>query len=137
MCSLPNPQLNHSNSPAPLVRLGKEKGYELICVIGPNLPFVDQQYYSLFNVPDNSLDALRDDNEVTHIFIGFNGEVLVDGPADLRWHGLKMNLNQTLPKMLRRYPPAYFLFQRIAFRIVVALKRSNRSISHDSAVRTG
>jgi hypothetical protein len=50
------------SSPAALVRLGKQQGYELICVIKDRLLFVDVQFYSLFNIPDNSLPVMRDDD---------------------------------------------------------------------------
>jgi hypothetical protein len=94
----PDPNCNQSNSPAALVRLGKSKEYELICVIGPNLLFVDRQYYEAFHIPDNSLDILRDEGEVTHLFLGFDGSLIVDGPALLRWHGLPLRVNQPFPK---------------------------------------
>jgi len=113
----PDPHVNHSNSPSPLVKLGKENGYELICVIGPNLLFVDAQYFPLFGIPDNSLDVMRDDEEVTHLFIGFDGTVLVDGPADLRWHGRKLNIKQPFPRILRAYPPNYSRLQSVLYRL--------------------
>lgn len=112
-----DPNCNQSNSPAALVRLGKDKGYELICVIGPNLLFVDRQYYGLFHIPDNSLEVMRDEEEVTHLFLGFDGSLLADGPAMLRWHGLKLNIAQPFPRVLRHYPPNYSRLQRILFRI--------------------
>ena len=49
---------NQGNSPAALVRLGKEKDYELIAATRLNLLFVDRRYYSLFRIPDNSLEAM-------------------------------------------------------------------------------
>jgi hypothetical protein len=112
-----DPNVYHSNSPSPLVKLGKEKGYELICVIGPNLLFVDARYFPLFNIPDNSLDVMRDEEEVTHLFIGFDGSLLVDGPADLRWHGRKLQVRQPFPRILRAYPPNYSTLQRLLFKI--------------------
>jgi hypothetical protein len=112
-----DPNCNQSNSPAPLVRLGKSKGYELISVIGPNLLFVDRQYYEAFHIPDNSLEILRDEDEVTHLFLGFDGSLIVDGPALLRWHGLPLKVNQPFPKALRRYPPNYDRCRGLLFRI--------------------
>lgn len=112
-----DPGCNQSSSPAALVRLGKEKGYDLICVIGPNPLLVDSQYYGLFHIPDNSLAVMRDEDEVTALFLGFDGSLIVDGPAELRWHGGKLKINQPFPKALRRYPPFYSPLQRILFRV--------------------
>jgi hypothetical protein len=107
-----DPNCNQSSSPAPIVALGEEKGYELICVIGPNLLFVDKKYFNLFNIPDNSLDVLRDEDEVTTLFLGFDGSMIVDGPAEMRWHGYPLKLKQPFPKILQRYPPNYTWLQR-------------------------
>jgi len=108
---------NQSASPAAVVRLGKEKGYELISVIGPNLLLVDSQYYELFHIPDNSLAVMRDEDEVTTLYLAFDGSVIVDGPAELRWHGGKLKIKQPLPKVLQRYPAYYTPFQKFLFRV--------------------
>jgi hypothetical protein len=119
----PDPNCNQSNSPAALTRLAKSKGYELICVIGANLLFVDHQYFEGFHIPDNSLEILRDEDEVTHLFLGFDGSLIVDGPALLRWHGMPLKVNQPFPRALRRYPPNYDLWRRMFFRIWKRLHR--------------
>lgn len=113
----PHPSLNQSNSPAALVRLGKEKGYELICVVGPNLLFVDRQYVDLFHIPDNSLEVMRDEDEVNHLFLGFDGSLILDGPSTLRWHNLELKLKQPFPAAIRKYPPAYNRWRGLLFRL--------------------
>jgi hypothetical protein len=61
---------------------------------------------------------MRDDTEVTHLFIGFDGSLLVDGPASLRWHGeRKLQFGQPFPPILRHYPPTYGRWQALLFRI--------------------
>lgn len=112
-----DPKCNQSSSPAPFIELGKFKGYELICVIGPNLLFVDRKYYELFQIPDNSLDVMRDEDEVTSLFLGFDGSMIVDGPAQMRWHNQKLKLKQPLPKVLRAYPPTYSIWQARLLRL--------------------
>ena len=114
---------NRSSSPAALVRLGRTKGYELICVIGPNLFFVDAKYYSLFDIPDNSLAVMRDEDEVTSLYLGFDGSLMLDGPAEMRWHGGKVRVPQPLPRMARHYPPNYTRVQALAFRVHRLLQR--------------
>jgi hypothetical protein len=113
----PNSHCNQSTSPAALVNLARSKRYELICVIGANLLFVDSQYYGAFHIPDNSLEVMRDEDEVTHLFLGFDGSLIVDGPAQLRWHNLPLRIGQPMPRVLRAYPPNYNKWQRLLFGI--------------------
>lgn len=113
----PDGNCNLGNSPAAMVRIGKEKGYELISVTGPNLLFVDAKYYGIFGIPDNSLSVMRDETDVTSLFLGFDGTVMMDGPGDLPWHGGKVKIKQVFPKILRRYPPNYSKFQKLLFRM--------------------
>ena len=112
-----DPGLNVGSSPGALVRLGKEKGYELISVTKTNLLFVDAQYYGLFAIPDNSLEVMRDDEDATSVYVGMDGSVHLDGPARLVWHGVPLHMAQPLPGILRHYPPTYNLLQRILFRL--------------------
>ena len=104
---------NQGNSPASLVILGREKGYELIAATRLNLLFVDGQYYPLFHIPDNSLEAMRDDPP-DHVFCGYDGTVFVQGAVGARWHRMWLSQRdvQVLPRALRRYPPAYNALQR-------------------------
>jgi len=120
---------NQGNSPASLVKLGKEKGYELIAVTRLNLLFVDRQYYSLFNIPDNSLDAMRDDPQDL-VFCGYDGTIFIKGAIGARWHRRWLSPEdiQVLPGMLRSYPPAYTPLQRIAAAIHRAVCQPRKAI---------
>ena len=40
---------------------------------------------------------MRDEDDVTSLYLGFDGTVLMDGPAVMRWHGGKIRINQPLP----------------------------------------
>lgn len=53
-------------SPKAAELLGKEKGYELIAHTG-NCFFVDRQYFPLFSIKDNSMEALFDYNHPNYI----------------------------------------------------------------------
>jgi len=118
-----DPRCNQCSSPAALVRLGKEKGYELICSTRLNLLFVRRDYYGLFGIPDNSLQVMRNEDEVTSLYVGQDGTVLFDGPADLQWHrGEKIKIRTPLPRFLRRYPPNYNLVQDLIYRVRYRLK---------------
>jgi hypothetical protein len=113
----PDSNCNQSTSPAALVNLARSKRYELICVIGANLLFVDSQYYEAFHIPDNSLEVMRDEDDVTNLFLGFDGSLVIDGPGQLRWHNLPLRIGQPIPRILRSYPPNYTGWQRFLFRI--------------------
>lgn len=76
--------VNQGCSVLSLVKLGKEKGYELIATTLNNAFFVDQKYFALFGIQDNSLSQLRTDfSRVTYIFNGYDGHVFVRGYGKL------------------------------------------------------
>ena len=51
-----NPLVHQGNGVASLVKLGREKRYELVCCSSLNAFFVDAAYFELFQIEDNSLD---------------------------------------------------------------------------------
>lgn len=48
-----------------MVELAREKGYELVATLSGNTFFVQKEYFSLFNINDNSLHSLRNWYEST------------------------------------------------------------------------
>jgi hypothetical protein len=118
-----DPGCNQGSSPGALVILGKKKGYELIAITRLNLLFVDEKYYELFQVPDNTLEALRDDPP-DHIFCGYDGTVFLYGAVGARWHRMWLSEGdvQVLPRMLRGYPPTYSRLRNFAFACWRALR---------------
>jgi len=112
-----DPRCTRGCSPAALVRLGKEKGYEVICVTELNLLFVDRQYFEIFAIPDNSLAVMRDEDKVISTYIGYDGYILSDNPFHLPWHGIGFKMKQPLPQVLRTYPDNYNPFQRFLYRV--------------------
>lgn len=114
-----DPTVQKGCSPRSLVALGKEKGYELVCVQRFNCIFVAAEYFPLFEIGDNSLQTLRTDlSGVTWIFNGYDGEVMLAGADCLSWHGLVLpgKRFQCLPSFLRRYSNDYSPFQRLLFK---------------------
>ena len=103
-------RVNQGSSLAALVDLAKEKGYELVAVLPWNAFFIRSEYFSLFGIEDNSPETLRTDvSLVTHLFVGFDGHVFLQGSRRLPWHD--MNLNeadiQPIPRFLRKHPGTY------------------------------
>jgi hypothetical protein len=119
-----DPNLNQGSSPAALVRLGKEKGYELIWLNRINLLFVEAQYFSLFKIPDNSLAVMRDEDDLTSLFHTYDGRVLLDGPAMLLWHySMPFSIRQPLPWIFRHPENRYNGLQRFLFKVYSRLHR--------------
>lgn len=102
--------VNQGSSILSLSVLAKEKGYELIAATDYNCFFIAKEYYSLFGIADNSVQALRPNEElVTYIFNGFDGTVFVRGYGEIEWHGIPYNESkmQHLPGFFRRFPDSY------------------------------
>lgn len=90
-----------------LVRLGKQKGYELISVIGVNAIFVKKELFSLFEIEDNSPDSLYTDKSAyTRVFQLYDGTLVLSGCDMLLWHKKKIRAEdiQIVPHRKRYYP---------------------------------
>jgi len=130
-----DPKLKHGCSLASLVKLGKERNYELVATTDCNAIFVDARYYGLFEIDDNSPQALRDNCRfVTYMFSGMDGEILLSGACYLPWHEVRIGPSQfqAIPKFLREYPSEMSCFkQRVLslhkFALRVARKLFGRS----------
>lgn len=68
------------------VQLGKEKGYELVATLGGNAFLVDEQYFPLYGIEDNSPKVLSTCSEaMTSIAQTYRGEIITCGPKRLIW----------------------------------------------------
>jgi hypothetical protein len=80
-------RLNQGASIASLVALGLEKNYELVAVTERNCIFVDHALFPAFAIADNSVEALRPNEDlVTWLFSGYDGTVFIRGNCTLPWH---------------------------------------------------
>jgi hypothetical protein len=101
-----DPNVSQGSSLLALVRLGRQKGYELVACTAMNAIFVRAQYFPLFGIADNRPSTLREESPyVTHLFTGYDGTLFVRGHARMLWHdiGYAGRLRQ-LPRPLRRFP---------------------------------
>jgi hypothetical protein len=134
---VPDPSVTQGSSLEALVRLGKEKQYELISVVEHNAFFVLAGYYPLFQIENNTPCVLRTEQQwVTHIFSGYDGTVFLRGNQTLPWHGIQMHESrmQHLPAHLRTFPDNYTPWQRRAFAVyhlLASVKRNLRLLSQD------
>lgn len=114
-----DPRVNQGSSLSAIVRLGKEKDYELVSVCGVNAFLVKSEYFPLFGIDDNSIKSLRVDlSAITHFFIGYDGTIFLRGQATMPWH-CRMPITeskvQILPKFLRKFPENYNKAELVAF----------------------
>ena len=66
--------VNEGCSLAALIRLGGQKGYELVCATRANGIFVLKEEFQKFAIADNHIDSMRADSP-GRIFYGYNGKV--------------------------------------------------------------
>jgi hypothetical protein len=86
-------------------KLGKSKGYELVCATGGSGIFVDSKYFDLFGIKDNSVTELwTDQSAVTYIFCGYDGTVFLGGCRVMPWQQIAYRESkvQQLPKWARK-----------------------------------
>jgi hypothetical protein len=100
-----NASINQGCSLSALVRLGKAKGYELICCTEWNAFFVVREHYDLFGIPNNHVSSLYVPVTDGRIFHGYDGTVHVIGMPSLLWHGLSLDFedHQVLPVGMRKF----------------------------------
>jgi hypothetical protein len=105
-----HPNVSQGSSLTAIVRLGKEKGYELISVVGCNAIMVENAYFEMFGIDDNSVQSLWvERNAITYLFVGYDGQVFLRGKKSLPWHAvpLKESDVNVLPSFLRKYQGNY------------------------------
>ncbi len=120
-----NPRVSKGSSLRSIVQLGREKGYELVSVVGVNAIFVKAEYFGLFDIADNSAETLwLDQGNVMQIFVTYDGEINLVGSKTLKWHRIPISEKrlQALPGILRRFPGNYNVFQKFLFAGFLLLK---------------
>ena len=98
-------KINHGSSARSIIKLGNNKGYELVSVTECNLIFVRKKYFKLFGIRDNSLIQLRVEPEEykMRLFQLYDGTLILRGCDKLLWNGeeIKHEDIQVLPKSKR------------------------------------
>jgi hypothetical protein len=98
--------VNQGSSLLAMIELGKQKGYELVCTLGCNAFFVPREYFALFGIENNHIDAMFDDTRTeTRVFQCYDGTLVLAGKKSLNWHKIDFCDEdiQILPASLRRY----------------------------------
>jgi hypothetical protein len=112
-----NEQVEASASLAALADLAKEKGYDLIAVVGNNAFMARADLYPKFNIPDNRPISMFQNMRETKLFQGYDGNLFLTGHRHFFWrhqidekgHFDVIEIHdedvQVLPKGLRVFRP--------------------------------
>jgi hypothetical protein len=115
-----------------LVKLGKDKGYELVSVLKFNAFFVRSKYYPLFKIENNSPKVLRTNlSDITYLFSGYDGKIFLTGGLKMPWHGgieLRESRVQHLPRILQKHPSDYGNIEKIIFKAYRLFSKLNTLI---------
>ncbi len=120
--------VNHGSSIRSMALLAKEKGYELVAATDYNCFFVKAEYFPLFGIENNTVEAIRPDEScVSYIFNGFDGTVFVRGRGILEWHGIpyRESRMQVVSRLFRRLPDTYGPLMRVVAKHYRSLKKRN------------
>lgn len=115
-------------SVASLLKLGLEKGYRPLHVGLRDVIFGSSDFTRYRGCP--SRQANKTSQQLTnHIFIGYDGRILLRGNRNLRWHGIRFYERdlQVLPQFLQKLPDSMNLFEKICLRLFCLLRRWRRS----------
>lgn len=100
--------INQGSSLRAMIHLGSRKGYSLVATTGPNAFFVQNQFFKVFGIENNSINNMFDDTRTeTKIFQLYDGTIKVLGVTRLNWHNIKFSEEnfQLLSADKRRYLP--------------------------------
>jgi hypothetical protein len=115
-----------------LVKLGKDKGYELVSVLKFNAFFVRSKYYPLFKIENNSPKVLRTNlSDINYLFSGYDGKIFLTGGLKMPWHGgieLRESRVQHLPRILQKHPSDYGNIEKIIFKAYRLFSKLNTLI---------
>ncbi|MCA9008810.1 MAG: FkbM family methyltransferase [Planctomycetaceae bacterium] len=132
----PSPDVNQGCGLSSVVRLGRQKGYELVSVTAFNAVFVRSEYFAAFGISDNRPETLRTDlSAVTWLFSGFDGRVILHGSQSLPWHKLPIRPSQVqqLPAIFRGHPHSFGRIRKSAFKLYKKVWNLLNHLEHDDS----
>lgn len=98
-------RLMHGSSLLSITKLATSKDYELVCATATNAIYVDEKYFKLFGIKNNSVETMMtDQSRITHIFSGYDGTVFIRGCGIIPWQGIayKESRVQQIPRWATR-----------------------------------
>jgi hypothetical protein len=122
-----NKNVNQGSSLSSLVKLARNKGYELVAALSINAFFVKKEFYSLFEIGANDPATLCTNSEyMTYLSVGYDGTIFLNGSRKLIWHGIDIKESdiQILPRYLRKFSGNYNFLQRCIFGLYRRMHKS-------------
>jgi len=119
-----DPTINQGSSLLSLTKLAASKGYQLVAVTATNGVYVRDEYFTLFNISDNSLSALNPAPPyVTDIFQLYDGTIILSGYKKMIWHDVRISERriQIIPRWFRNFPDTMSKSRLFFFRVWRAL----------------
>ena len=113
-------------SVASLLKLGKKKGYKPLFIGMHDVVFGSADFGRRTQVFASLLKQENSSHQLTsHIFIGYDGRILLRGYKNLRWHGMRFYEEdlQVLPRFLQKLPDSMNLSQKMFLRLFLLLRR--------------
>lgn len=100
-----DPEVYQGSSLLALQQLGIQKNYELVASTEWNGFFVDLQYFSLFEIQDNSIWQMNQNYQFwTYVFQLYDGTVVVGGNNRLLWHNIEVDFSE-IQETIQVLPP--------------------------------
>lgn len=100
--------VNQGTSLLSIVKLGVQKGYELICITDQNAILTRKDLFPLFNIGNNSIEQLHPNRfPQFHVFQLYDGTFVVGGRSSMVWQNdlpIRQDKFQIIPRCLRDYP---------------------------------
>ena len=121
-----DPRIQRGNSLRSLCRLAEEKEYGILHVDFHDVLFGAREYLTATGRIPLQWDSVRmNTSSQTQLFVGYDGRVLLQGAATLRWNGLRFFEEdvQVLPFWLRKFPDNMNWFQKAGLRVYRLLRR--------------
>jgi hypothetical protein len=94
----------HGSSMLSMTKLAASKGQELISINQENAFFVQRGYSPLFQIADDTIDALKHFRELLQVFQLYDGTLVFHGTQWIHYAGVRADYNkhlQVLPKFVR------------------------------------
>lgn len=131
--------VKQGSSARAMVRLAKEKGYQLATATEANLFFVDSPYFGSVCPEEPRLEEINQQgNDPQYIFPGFDGTILSNkDELLLAWHGVPVPIAklQFLPRPLRKFYGDYGNIRWFYFSLYTLLRIPKQILKYRGKVR--
>jgi hypothetical protein len=107
------------------VKLGKQKGYELVAMTSLNAFFVKKEDFAKFNIADNDpVKMFTDRSRLMDVFQLYDGTLVFTGKQKVFWHNVQIKKSfQPIPRFFRTFPSVMSPVKLFLFKVWKKLLR--------------